>query len=90
MSADVWDVTMDQIEAADLPATVYRTAVRLLRRASNGRVELSEAELKQICQTDSEGTMRSHLVQLAAAGILRYIRRRLTIRVQFESWANVH
>lgn len=82
-----WDVALEQIEQADLPATVYRTAIRLLRRASadGGTFALEEAELLDICQTDAEGTVRSHLVQLAAAGIIRY-KRRGFVTITFLAW----
>lgn len=82
-----WDAALEQIEQADLPATVYRTAIRLLRRAiaDGGTFALDEAGLLDICQTNAEGTMRSHLVQLASAGIIRYKRRGFVI-ISFLAW----
>lgn len=76
-----------QIEQANLPCTVYRTARRLLDRAdyNGGRVTLSEEEFMAICQTDAIGTMRSHLIKLASAGIIRY-KRRGVISIEFEAW----
>jgi hypothetical protein len=84
---NVFDICLEQIEQADLPATVYRTAIRLLRRAINGggTFTLEEADLLDICQTDAEGTARSHLVQLAAAGIIRY-KRRGFVSITFLAW----
>ncbi len=62
------------IEAADLPATIYRTARRLLDLAAahDGYLELTPAAMKQLCDTTADGTMRSHLIQLMLGGILAY------------------
>jgi hypothetical protein len=88
MSADAYELALAQIEAADLPCPVYRTARRLLDRAAatDGFVALSDADLRGICQSEAEGTLRSHLIQMQAAGIIRYNRRGLKIRIFFESW----
>lgn len=84
------EVARQQIEDVDLPSTIYRTARRLLDRAerSGGNLSLGVTELLSICQTEAEATMRSHLVQLAGAGIIAYRRRGTTITIQFEAWAN--
>jgi hypothetical protein len=89
MCSDASEAAQQCIDEADIPSTVYRTAMRLLHRVDGhtGTVTVSEADLMAICQTEAEGTMRSHLVQLAAAGIVRY-RRRGLIYIQFEAWAN--
>ena len=66
------DITA-RIEAADLPATVYRTARRLLDLASeDGHVTLSKDEMMAVCGTASWGTVRGHLTQLATAGLIHY------------------
>lgn len=62
------------IEAADLPATIYRTARRLLDLAAthDGYLELTPVAMKQLCDTTADGTMRSHLIQMTLGGILAY------------------
>lgn len=61
------------IEAADLPATTYRTARRLLDLASHdGHVTLSRDEAMVICGTDKWNTVRAHLGQLTRSGIIHY------------------
>jgi hypothetical protein len=83
------EMARKQIDDADLPSTVYRTARRLLDRAEKaaGIVVLQEDEFMTICQSDAEGTLRSHLVQLQSAGILHYSRRG-KIRITFTAWGN--
>lgn len=67
-----------QIEQADLPAPVYRTARRLLDLAADtaGDVVLSRLDARHLCGSPdkpaADGTMRSHLIQLSSAGILQY------------------
>jgi len=89
MCSEQREAAQQGIDDADIPSTVYRTAMRLLHSADNssGTVTVSEGDLMAICQTVAEGTLRSHLVQLASAGILRY-RRRGLIYIQFDPWAN--
>jgi hypothetical protein len=84
------EIAQEQIEQVDLPATVYRTVRRLLDQAAraNGTLILGEAQLMAICQTAAAATMRSHLVQLAGAGIIHYQRRGSTVTIQFSAWAN--
>jgi hypothetical protein len=93
-----WDTAVAQIEAADIPCPVYRTARRLLDRAAagDGFVALNDADLRAICQSEAEGTLRSHLIQMQAAGILSYSRRTprhgaqdATIFIQFEAWSSL-
>lgn len=88
MLAGAYLQALEQIEAADLPCPVYRTARRLLDRAHSGggHLRINDDAFRQLCQTEAEGTMRSHLVQLASAGILRYDRRGPTIRIYFAAW----
>lgn len=66
--------TIDQIETADLPAPVYRTARRLLDldQAGTGVIKLSTISMLDIAGTASTGTMRRHLWALAKAGIIHY------------------
>ena len=62
-----------RIEAADLPATTYRTARRLLDLASDdGHIMLSKADMLVACGTDKWNTVRAHLGQLTRAGIIHY------------------
>ena len=78
---------VQHIEAADLPAPVYRTARRLLDMAhvDNGYVRLSHAEMADVVGTDSASTVRSHLVQLAAADLITY-RRNAAVHVHWHHW----
>ena len=62
-----------RIEAADLPATTYRTARRLLDLASeDGHVTLTKDTMLDLCGTDKWNTVRAHLGQLTRAGIIHY------------------
>ncbi|MCB0072547.1 MAG: hypothetical protein KDE20_13855 [Caldilineaceae bacterium] len=62
-----------RIEAADLPATVYRTARRLLDVAGeDGHVTLAKNVMLDLCGTDKWNTVRAHLGQLSRAGIIHY------------------
>lgn len=63
---------LEQIDTADIPAAVYRTAIRLLNMAVNGHVRLTKDEMRDICGTTTDGTVRSHLWQLSAACIIHY------------------
>lgn len=67
--------TTQHIEAADLPAPVYRTARRLLDlAAATGQhaIKLDHNGALGFCGTDSPGTMRRHLGTLAKHGIIHY------------------
>lgn len=67
------DQALLQLSSADLPATVMRTGVRILMMADGfGRVRLTKAEAMAACETESLGTMRSHLTKLASAGVIHY------------------
>jgi len=71
------------IDAADLTATAYRTAVRLALRADDDRqLSLSHDELLELVGTQSAGTARSHLISLQNAGLIWY-RRAATVQVVF-------
>lgn len=71
------------IDAADLTATAYRTAVRLALRADDDRqLSLSHGELLELVGTQSDGTARSHLISLQSAGLIWY-RRAATVQVVF-------
>ena len=62
-----------RIEAADLPATTYRTARRLLDLVGDdGHVTLEKAAMLEICGTDKWATVRSHLGQLTRTGLIHY------------------
>jgi len=62
------------IESADLSAPIYRTARRLLDLAADhdGYLEITPTALSEIGGGGAEGTMRTHLIQLACWGILAY------------------
>ena len=71
------------IDAADLTATAYRTAVRLALRADDDRqLSLSHGELLELVGTQSDGTARSHLISLQSAGLIWY-RRATTVQIVF-------
>lgn len=76
-----------RIDAAGLRASTYRVARRLLDRAhpGNGFVSLDYDEMATICETDSQSTVRGHLVALAAAGLLTY-RRNARVHVMWHDW----
>jgi hypothetical protein len=74
---------LDRIDQIDVPAPVYRTAVRMARLAdSTLSVTLTYEQARAITQTESDGTVRAHLHQLHAAGVL-WFRRNEVIRVSF-------
>lgn len=76
---------LDAIRAANLPAPVYRTARELLDRAgANGYARLSYAEAMAIVQTDKPETLRGHLAQLQAKGLLTYIRDDVVVHIAWE------
>ena len=58
------------IESADLSAPIYRTARRLLDLAADhdGYLEITPTALSEIGGGGAEGTMRTHLIQLACWG----------------------
>jgi hypothetical protein len=69
------DDLLDAIEAADLPAPMYRTAVRLARLCAGGRAAiLSYAEIAAICGTEADNTVRGHLAKLHQVGLFSYKR----------------
>jgi hypothetical protein len=69
------DELLSAIKQANLPAPVYRTAREILdRTASNGYARLSYAAAMAIVQTDKPETLRGHLAQLQAAGLITYRR----------------
>ena len=72
--ASAYAVAVAQIETADLPAPVYRTARRLLDLAAqyDGDIIVDREEARQLCGSAADGTMRSHLIQPSRAGIIRY------------------
>lgn len=67
-----YHLAIHQIEAADLPDGVYRTARRLLDLAvdHDGYIEITPTVALAICRTDSPNTMRSHLNQLRRAEVI--------------------
>jgi hypothetical protein len=70
------DQLLDILEEADLPAPMFRTAVRLARRTAPGAsyVAVTYAEMAQICGTDSDNTVRGHLAGLSRVGLFTYQR----------------
>lgn len=74
MCNDSTDAILDQIDQADLSATAFRTAMRLWRLAATngGVVHLPRPQMIALCGTESDATMRSHLYQIAKAGIVEY------------------
>jgi hypothetical protein len=68
------DTIFDQIDRADLSATAYRTGIRLWRLAAGngGVVHIERAKMIELCGTESDGTMKNHLCQIAKAGIIEY------------------
>ena len=69
------DDLLDAIEAADLPAPMYRTAVRLARLCAGGRAAiLSCAEIAAVCGTEADNTVRGHLAKLHQVGLFSYKR----------------
>jgi hypothetical protein len=83
---DPYADTVAQIEAAALPAPVYRTARRLLDLAAphHGDIVLDRTDALHIVG-GADGTMRSHLVQLARAGIINYHTNHF-VSVRFPAW----
>lgn len=75
------------IEDAELPAPVYRTARRLLDLAAarDGQVIVDRSEMCFLCGNAADGTMRSHLIQLARAGIIQYHTNHM-VSVRFLAW----
>ena len=84
-----FDFALAQIDNADIPTTVYRTAIRLLTKADElfGHVRLTKAEMMALCGTKKEGTMRAHLWRLAAVGIIHYSTNR-DVYVNFHAYAD--
>ncbi len=74
---------LDSLDTLELPAPVYRSAVRMARQAGgSGMLTLTYAQARAVCGTESDATVRSHLHQLHAAGVL-WFRRNEVIRVGF-------
>ena len=69
-------VIVDALEAAELPAAIYRTARRLLDLTQPGDlyVRVGYTQMETICNTTSQNTVRGHLVALANAGLITYRR----------------
>jgi hypothetical protein len=85
---DPIEYAWNQIDEADLPAPVYRTAVRLLRMAAwnpDGYVRLTKPELMSLCGTDADGTMRRHLLELSDAEIIHYSTNKV-VYISFHAW----
>lgn len=62
-----------QIEETDLAMAHYRTVRRLLDRVGHdGQVQMSIDDAKLLVGTDALGTLRSHLIGLANAGVIDY------------------
>lgn len=77
------DDLLESLDKVDIPATVYRTAVRLLRQADeNSMCVLSYEAARELVGTESDGTVRAHLHQLHSIGVL-WFRRNEVIRVGF-------
>lgn len=65
----------EQIFVADISANAYRTARQLLDFSTEtGSLSISDNIIREICRAN-DSTVRSHLVELWEAGILRYARR---------------
>ncbi len=84
---------VDRINDAQLPATMYRTARLLLdlANATTGEVVVTHDQMRAIVDTDSDGTVRKHLIRLQANGIATY-QRNAVVHVWFADWLpnNVH
>lgn len=80
-------VAVAQIERADLPAPVYRTARRLLDLAAAhaGDIIVDREEACRLCGNAADGTMRSHLIQLARTGVIAYHTNHY-VSVRFTAW----
>jgi hypothetical protein len=87
MCSELSDVILDQIDQADLSATAYRSAVRLMRlaMANDGQVRLSRPAAVELCGSESDATMRTHLYQIGRAGIVEY-HAGADVFVKFLSW----
>lgn len=74
---------LDTLDQCDLSAPVYRTAVRMARLADAAlSLSLTYAQARALAGTESDATVRAHLHQLHAAGVL-WFRRNEVIRVGF-------
>lgn len=77
------DELLDHLDQVKLSAPVYRTAVRMARLADAARaVVLTYEQARALAGTESDATVRAHLHQLHAAGVL-WFRRNEVIRVGF-------
>ncbi len=67
---------LDQLEQSDLPAPMFRTAMRLARRTAAGSsyVRVTYEEMAEIVGTSSDHTVRGHLAGLSRAGLFTYQR----------------
>jgi hypothetical protein len=79
-----------RINGLGLRAPVYRTARKLLDLAhpDNGLVRLTYDEALDVVETTADNTVRSHLVQLAAADLITY-RRNAVVSIYFHHWTDV-
>jgi hypothetical protein len=77
------DELLDHLDRIELSAPVFRTAVRMARLADAARsVVLTYEQARALAGTESDATVRAHLHQLHAAGVL-WFRRNEVIRVGF-------
>ena len=66
---------LEILDQLDLSAPVYRTAVRMARLADAHRsVVLTYEQARALAGTESDATVRAHLHQLHAAGVLWFRR----------------
>ena len=83
MRADDLAAALLLVDAAELTANAYRTAVRLALRADADRqLTLSHDELLELVGTTSHDTARSHLISLQSAGLIWY-RRSAAVQIVF-------
>lgn len=77
------DELIEHLDQVELSAPVFRTAVRMARLADAARaVVLTYEQARALAGTESDATVRAHLHQLHAAGVL-WFRRNEVIRVGF-------
>lgn len=73
--------------ADELPATIYRTARRLLDRTdpTTGYCRISYDEMAEIAMTANDDTARSHLIKLARLDLITY-KRNAAVHVMWHGW----
>ena len=77
---------LSELDNAQLPAPVFRTGVRLALRAGGSRqIELTHGEMALLVGTQAIATVRSHLVQLHATGLLWYRSGHSTTSIAFRA-----